>query len=87
MQVPHNSFVVVADGAKMLFFRNEGRCRVPEAGDRAEARAGNLQDREMKTDDRGRTFDASGGRGAAPMRRRTSTSWRRTASLRKRPSS
>ena len=24
MQLPHNSFVVVADGKKMLFFRNEG---------------------------------------------------------------
>ena len=30
MQVPHNSFVVVADGAKMLFFRNEGDAEVPK---------------------------------------------------------
>jgi len=24
MQIPHNTFVLVADGRKMLFFRNEG---------------------------------------------------------------
>ena len=30
MQVPHNSFVVVADGKKMLFFRNEGDAQFPK---------------------------------------------------------
>ena len=30
MQVPHNSIVVVADGKKMLFFRNEGDGAYPK---------------------------------------------------------
>lgn len=29
MQVPHNSLVLVADGKKMLFFRNEGDASFP----------------------------------------------------------
>jgi len=29
MQVPHNAFVVVADGRKMLFLRNEGDAAAP----------------------------------------------------------
>ena len=29
MRVPHNSFVMVADGRKMLFFRNEGDGEFP----------------------------------------------------------
>lgn len=29
MQVPHNAFVVVADGRKMLFLRNEGDAEYP----------------------------------------------------------
>ena len=29
MQVPHNTFVVVADGRKMLFLRNEGDAEYP----------------------------------------------------------
>lgn len=29
MQVPHNAFVVVADGRKMLFLRNEGDAAYP----------------------------------------------------------
>jgi protein required for attachment to host cells len=63
MQVPHNSFVVVADGAKMLFFRNEGDAEFLKLEIERKREQENLQDREMKTDDRGRTFDASGGAG------------------------
>jgi protein required for attachment to host cells len=29
MRVPHNAFVLVADGRKMLFFRNEGDAEFP----------------------------------------------------------
>ena len=29
MQVPHNAFVVVADGRKLLFLRNEGDAEIP----------------------------------------------------------
>jgi protein required for attachment to host cells len=63
MQVPHNSFVVVADGAKMLFFRNEGDAAFLKLEVERKREQENLTDREMKTDDRGRTFDASGGAG------------------------
>jgi protein required for attachment to host cells len=63
MQVPHNTFVVVADGAKMLFFRNEGDADFLKLEVERKREQENLQDREMKTDDRGRTFDASGGAG------------------------
>ncbi|HWH22978.1 MAG TPA: host attachment family protein [Allosphingosinicella sp.] len=63
MQVPHNTFVVVADGAKMLFFRNEGDAEFPKLQVERKREQENLQDREMKRDDRGRTFDASGGAG------------------------
>ncbi len=30
MRLPHNSFVIVADGEKMLFFRNEGDADYPQ---------------------------------------------------------
>jgi protein required for attachment to host cells len=63
MQVPHNSFVVVADGAKMLFFRNEGDAEFLKLEIERKREQENLADRDMKTDDRGRTFDASGGAG------------------------
>lgn len=61
MQVPHKTFVVVADGEKMLFFRNEGdgeypkleveRKRVQENPDHHE-QATDLAGRAMSTTDR-----------------------------------
>jgi protein required for attachment to host cells len=63
MQVPHNSFVVVADGAKMLFFRNEGDAEFMKLEVERKREQENLPDRDLKRDDRGRTFDASGGAG------------------------
>jgi protein required for attachment to host cells len=51
MQVPHNTFVVVADGKKMLFFRNEGDAEFPSWRWSASASRSNLADREMKTDE------------------------------------
>nr|WP_295371971.1 host attachment family protein [uncultured Sphingosinicella sp.] len=63
MQVPHNSFVVVADGAKMLFFRNEGDAEFLKLEIERKREQENLPDRDLKTADRGRTFDASGGAG------------------------
>ena len=64
MRVPHNSFVMVADGRKSLFFRNEG-----------DAQALNLQvvnvraqenpaDHEHKTDTAGQAPSDVGGHGA-----------------------
>jgi protein required for attachment to host cells len=63
MQVPHNSFVVVADGKKMLFFRNEGDAEFLKLEVERKREQEDLADRDMKTDDAGRTFDASGGAG------------------------
>jgi protein required for attachment to host cells len=63
MQVPHNSFVVVADGKKMLFFRNEGDSEYPKLEMERKREQENPADRDQKTDAPGRTFDASGGAG------------------------
>jgi len=63
MQVPHGSCVVVADGAKMLFFRNEGDAEYLKLEVEQKREQDNLADRDLKTDDRGRTFDSSGGAG------------------------
>ncbi len=63
MQVPHNTFVVVADGQKMLFFRNEGDADYPKLEVERKREQENPPDRDQKTSDAGRTFDASGGAG------------------------
>jgi protein required for attachment to host cells len=63
MQVPHNTFVVVADGRKMLFFRNEGDAEFPKLQVERKQVQENPADRDQKTDAPGHTFDASGGAG------------------------
>ena len=63
MQVPHNSFVVVADGKKMLFFRNEGDSEFPKLEVERKRETADAADRDQKTDAPGRTFDSSGGAG------------------------
>jgi len=63
MQVPHNTFVVVADGRKMLFFRNEGDSEFPKLQVERKQVQNNPADRDQKTDAPGHTFDASGGAG------------------------
>jgi len=63
MRVPHNSFVVVADGRKMLFFRNEGDAEFPKLQVERKEVQDNPADRDQKTDAPGHTFDASGGAG------------------------
>ena len=51
MQVPHNSVVVVADGKKMLFFRNEGDTNQIDLRTEAhEERDDAHHDRDLKTD-------------------------------------
>ena len=65
MQVPHKSFVVVADGKKMLFFRNEGDSEFLKLEVERKRVQDNPPDREQSTDEPGRSFDAGGpGRGA-----------------------
>jgi protein required for attachment to host cells len=63
MQVPHNSFVVVADGKKMLFFRNEGDSEFPKLQVERKRETRDAKDRDQKTDAPGRAFDSSGGAG------------------------
>lgn len=54
MQLSHNAFVLVADGRKMLFLRNEGDSSHPHlVVDHAEEQA-NPDDHEQKTDAAGR---------------------------------
>lgn len=60
MQVPHDAFVVVADGRKMLFFRNEGDSDFPHlVVDHARAHP-SPKDSEQKTDASGRASSAWG---------------------------
>ena len=63
MQLPHNSVVVVADGKKMLFFRNEGDAEFPKLEVERKREQESLSDTELSTSRPGRTFDASGGAG------------------------
>jgi protein required for attachment to host cells len=63
MQVPHRAVVVVADGKKMLFFRNEGDSEFPQLQVERKVEQEDLADRDLKRDGAGRTFDASGGPG------------------------
>jgi protein required for attachment to host cells len=60
MQVPHNSFVVVADGEKMLFFRNEGDTDYPRLEVERKREQENPPTEEQKSDEAGRTFASSG---------------------------
>ena len=60
MQVPHNSFVLVADGRKMLFLRNEGDGAYPKLEVETKDVQENPATRDQKTDDSGRAFASSG---------------------------
>ncbi len=63
MQVPHNGFVLVADGKKMLFFRNQGDADFPKLEVERKREQDNPADRAQKSDAPGRAFDDSGGPG------------------------
>ena len=64
MQVPHNAFVMVADGRKLLFFRNEGDAAHPNLQvEHAEERV-NPADRDQKTDAAGGASSTQSGPGA-----------------------
>jgi protein required for attachment to host cells len=56
MRVPHNSFVLVADGRKMLFFRNEGDADFPSL----EVVRVEVQENPKESDAPGRTFSSVG---------------------------
>jgi protein required for attachment to host cells len=50
MRIPHDSYVLVADGAKMLFFRNEGDAENPNLQVVAAEQQADDRDRDIKTD-------------------------------------
>jgi len=60
MRLPHNSFVVVADGEKMLFFRNEGDAEFPQLIVERNREQENPLDRDQKTDLTGRSTAGAG---------------------------
>jgi protein required for attachment to host cells len=60
MRVPHNSLVVVADGRKMLFLRNEGDSNYPNLEVISAQEQKNPADRDHKSDAPGRTFSGQG---------------------------
>jgi protein required for attachment to host cells len=53
MQVPHNAYVLVADGRKMLFLRNEGDADYPDLKVEQAQEHPNPYDRDQKTDQSG----------------------------------
>ncbi|WP_129792519.1 host attachment family protein [Sphingosinicella sp. CPCC 101087] len=60
MRVPHNSCVLVADGRKMLFFRNEGDGEFPNLEVERKRVDDNPKDHEQGTDQPGRAFASAG---------------------------
>ncbi|MGN6270834.1 MAG: host attachment family protein [Sphingomonas sp.] len=60
MLVPHDAFVVVADGRKMLFFRNEGDAAYPNLIVERVREQDNPPDREQSTDAPGSAFSSNG---------------------------
>ena len=65
MQVPHDTHVLVADGAKMLFFRNEGDGEYPNLQVLDAEQQAASRDRDIKTDQAGRA--SSGGTNGGSM--------------------
>lgn len=65
MQIPHDSFVLVADGRKSLFFRNEGDAEFPNlCVERKEARD-NPDHHEQASDTAGMAMNVIGGHGGS----------------------
>ena len=64
MQFPHNSFVMVADGEKMLFFRNEGDNEYLNLVVERKREQDNPPNREHKTAEAGRRHAPGPGRSA-----------------------
>ena len=60
MQLSHNSFVVIADGKKMLFLRNEGDAEFPKLELERKREQDNPATRDQKTAEAGRAFPSSG---------------------------
>jgi protein required for attachment to host cells len=65
MRIPHDSYVLVADGAKMLFFRNEGDADNPNLTVLAAEQQADIADRDIKTDMAGQKPGSLGMGGAS----------------------
>jgi len=64
MQVPHRSVVLVADGRKLLFLRNEGDAEYPNLVVESAQEKVNPADRDQKTDAAGASSSTQSGSGA-----------------------
>jgi protein required for attachment to host cells len=60
MEIPHDAFVVVADGEKMLLFRNQGDDPFPHLIVVEEGEQESLPNRELRRDLPGRSFSSVG---------------------------
>lgn len=65
MQVPHNSFVVVSDGEKMLFFRNQGDGEYLKLEVERKRVQDNPAHHEQASDLAGRAMSTTNGRGGS----------------------
>ncbi len=61
MQIPHNAYVLVADGTKLLFFRNEGDADYPKLEVELEREEEDPKDSEQGRSEPGRTFSSNRG--------------------------
>lgn len=72
MPLPHNALVLVADGRKMLFFRNHGDEEQIDLRTEAHDRRDELKNRELRTDAPGMAaIGASGAEAHRPMMEET----------------
>ncbi|MBW4329287.1 host attachment family protein [Stakelama sp. CBK3Z-3] len=60
MRIPHDAFVVIADGRKMLFLRNDGDDEHPNLVVERKRTQENPPDRDQSTDSPGTTFSSYG---------------------------
>ncbi|WP_404714158.1 host attachment family protein [Sphingomonas sp. MMS24-J13] len=65
MQVPHDSYVLIADGAKMLFFRNEGDAEHLDLKVVAAEQQADASDQDIKSDRAGQKPGSPGMGGAS----------------------
>lgn len=65
MQIDPGALVLVADGRKMLFFRNKGDAAIPNLETEQVEKQDNPADRDQGTDTPGRAFNSVGGHRSA----------------------
>ncbi len=65
MQIEQDALILVADGRKMLFFRNKGDAAIPSLETEQVEKQDNPADREQGSDTPGRAFNSVGGHRSA----------------------